>query len=137
MRQQFTAQRRVEFSDTDMAGFVHFTNYLRYMEETEYEFLRSLGLSVVMEDEKGTYGFPRRQAHCEYLFPARYHQLLQIDLEVTGNDGKLLRYDFKIQHEATLLATGYLETTCVRFPSEKSPYAMLLPEEVLVKIPLC
>lgn len=137
MSQTFTAERRVEFSDTDLAGFVHFTNYLRYMEETEYAFLRSVGLGVVMEDEQGQYGFPRRQAHCEYLFPARYDQILQVGLQVTSNDGKLIRYDFKIEHESTLLATGYLQTTCVRFPRDKQPYAMLLPEEILAKIPLC
>lgn len=137
MTQKFSTERRVEFSDTDMAGFVHFTNYLRYMEETEYEFLRSLGLSVVMNDEIGTYGFPRRQAHCEYLFPARYHQVIRIDLQVASNDGKLLRYDFEIRHEDTLLATGYLQTTCVRFPDDKAPFAILLPDEVLQKIPLC
>lgn len=137
MSQTFSTERRVEFSDTDMAGFVHFTNYLRYMEETEYEFLRSLGLSVVMHDDTGTYGFPRRQAHCEYLFPARYHQVITIDLEVTSNDGKLIRYDFKIRHESRPLATGYLQVTCVRFPDDKQPFAILLPEEVLAKIPLC
>lgn len=137
MSQKFSTQRCVEFSDTDMAGFVHFTNYLRYMEETEYEFLRSLGLSVVMHDQTGTYGFPRRQSHCEYLFPARYHQLIRIDLEVTSNDGKLIRYDFQIHHESTLLTTGYLQVTCVRFPDDKPPYAMLLPAEVIEKIPLC
>lgn len=136
MRQTFSTERRVEFSDTDMAGFVHFTNYLRYMEETEYEFLRSLGLSVVMHDEVGTYGFPRRQAHCEYLFPARFHQVIAIDLEVTSNDGKLIRYDFKIRHESRPLATGYLQVTCVRFPDDKPPFAILLPEAVLEKIPL-
>ena len=33
MTVQFTISRLVEFSDTDMAGIVHFTNFYRYMEE--------------------------------------------------------------------------------------------------------
>ncbi len=41
----FRTKRRIEFAETDMAGIVHFSNYFRYMEETEHEFLRSLGLT--------------------------------------------------------------------------------------------
>ena len=33
-------QRRVEFSETDAAGIVHFSNFFRYMEGAEHAFLR-------------------------------------------------------------------------------------------------
>ena len=39
----FITHRRVEFSDTDMAGIVHFANFYRYMEQAEHDFFRSLG----------------------------------------------------------------------------------------------
>ena len=42
----FSHQRRVEFSDTDMAGIVHFANYLRYVESAEHALWRHLGGSV-------------------------------------------------------------------------------------------
>ena len=53
METTYTMQRRVEFSDTDMAGIAHFTNYFRYMEEAEHAFLRDRGLNVVLHDERG------------------------------------------------------------------------------------
>ena len=48
MPYEFQLSRRVEFSDTDMAGIMHFSNFFRFMEAAETAFLRSLGLSVVL-----------------------------------------------------------------------------------------
>ena len=56
---EFSITRRVEFSETDLAGIMHFTNFYRWMEICEHEFLRSVGLSVDMEDENGRFGWPR------------------------------------------------------------------------------
>ena len=41
-------RRRVEFSETDMAGIVHYSNFFRYMEAAEHEFFRALGFSVTV-----------------------------------------------------------------------------------------
>jgi acyl-CoA thioesterase FadM len=35
MPYEFKHIRRVEFSDTDMAGIMHFSNFFRFMESTE------------------------------------------------------------------------------------------------------
>ena len=48
MPYEFKATRRVEFSDTDMAGIVHFSKFFQYMETVEHGFFRALGFSVVM-----------------------------------------------------------------------------------------
>jgi acyl-CoA thioester hydrolase len=40
---EYKVRRRVEFSETDMAGIVHYSNFFRYMEAAEHEFFRSLG----------------------------------------------------------------------------------------------
>ncbi len=42
----FQITRRVEFGDTDMAGIMHFSNFFRFMEVAESDFLRSRGLNV-------------------------------------------------------------------------------------------
>ena len=43
MSYEFQITRRVEFSETDMAGIMHFSNYFRFMETAEHAFFRSLG----------------------------------------------------------------------------------------------
>ena len=46
MPYEFKTIRRVEFSETDMAGIMHYSNYFRFMETAEHAFFRSLGLSI-------------------------------------------------------------------------------------------
>ena len=43
---EFKLTRRVDFSDTDMAGIMHFSNFFRFMEAAEQAFFRSLGFSI-------------------------------------------------------------------------------------------
>ena len=62
MPYEFKAVRRVEFSETDMAGIVHFSNFFRYMETAEHAFYRSLGFSVTLNDFDPPLGFPRVHA---------------------------------------------------------------------------
>lgn len=38
MPSEFEAIRRVEFSDTDLAGIMHYSNYFRFMETAEHAF---------------------------------------------------------------------------------------------------
>ena len=45
----FSTKRRVELRDTDAAGIAHFSAYFRYMEQSEHEFLRHVGLSVILQ----------------------------------------------------------------------------------------
>ena len=54
---EFTITRRVEFSETDAGGIVHFTNFFRYMEYAEHAFFRSLGRSIA--DAELDIGWPR------------------------------------------------------------------------------
>lgn len=59
MPHDFKATRRVEFSDTDMAGIVHFSAFFRYFETVEHSFIRSLGFSVILPGMEPPMGFPR------------------------------------------------------------------------------
>src|SRR5438445_4034138 len=49
MPTEFSILRRIQFSETDMAGIVHFANFFRMMAEVEHAFLRTVGLRVSMQ----------------------------------------------------------------------------------------
>ena len=131
MKPTFTLNRRIEFSETDLAGFAHFSSYLKYMEETEHAFLRTRGLAAALQDEKGTLGFPKVTASCNYLIPATYDDLLEINMTVRCKDGKLLVYDYGFGCRSQKVATGQLRVACCRFPGERRPYAVPVPDDVL------
>jgi YbgC/YbaW family acyl-CoA thioester hydrolase len=94
MPYEFSMRRRMEFSDTDMAGIVHFANLFRFMEDTEHAFIRSLGFRVHAEQEGRMNGMVRVHAECDYHQPLRYQDELEIRLLVERRGRRSLRYRF-------------------------------------------
>lgn len=127
----FSARCRVEFADTDMAGIAHFTNYFHYMERVEHEFLRACGLDVVLHDQRGAYGFPKRSVECDYFRPARHGAELEASLRADWSDGKSIRYEIEFSCDGQLHARGRLQVACCRFPVGGDPFAIPLPDHVL------
>ncbi len=132
----FSNCRRVAMADTDASGTVHLGAYIRMMEETEYAFLRSRGLSVVLTDDKGILGFPRLSANIEVAHPAHFDDEVMVQLNLLTVDGKQVVYEFTIaglsadvanQH----IASGLFRVVCCRFPNDDPPYAILTPLNVI------
>ena len=102
------------------------------MEETEYAFLRSRGLRVVLYDERGTMGFPRLNVQLEIHEPVAFPEQVEVELRLTEVDGKQISYEFDIVNEAgSIAAEGRFQVACCRFPDRKPPYAILIPEFVI------
>lgn len=116
---EYRLRRRIEFSETDMAGIVHFSNFFRYMEMAEHAFLRSLGFSV-HPHEAGEYsGWPRVHADCDFQQPVRFEDEIEVHLRVIRKGTKSLSYHFTISRcedgePAIVAATGHLTCVCMR-----------------------
>lgn len=110
----FIARRRVEFADTDQAGMMHFSNFFRFMEFAEQEYLRSRGLSVTWQEAGENYGFPRVSAKCDFAHPARFEQTLEIQVEVESIGSKSVTYRFEFHYEGAVLARGAMTSVCCR-----------------------
>ena len=129
---RFHSRRLIQFADTDMAGIAHFTNYLRYLEEAEHEFLRAHGLSVVMHDDRGAYGFPKTSVHCDYRRPVRLEQWLDIELDIATPDGKAIVYEGRFRESDRLVAEGTIHVACCRFPADGGPpFPIPIPNHIL------
>ena len=78
---------RVYYEDTDAAGIVYYANYLKFIERARTEALLSLGLSqAVLRDEHGVV-FAVREAHSEYLAPARLEDRLSVASSIRSMTG--------------------------------------------------
>src|SRR5262245_65558124 len=111
----FRTTRRIEFCDTDMAGIVHFANFFRFMESAEVEFLRARGLSVKLDWEGQTIGFPRVSARCDYLKPARFEDVLDVLVTIDNIGRKSVTYAFEFQLRGEVIARGQVTSVCCRF----------------------
>jgi YbgC/YbaW family acyl-CoA thioester hydrolase len=110
----YHTQRRVEFCDTDMAGIVHFSCFFRYMESAEHQFLRALGLSVVLNWDGEQLAFPRVSATCDYLQPARFEDVLDVEVGLERVGGKSLTYGFTFRRQDQPIARGRIVCVCCR-----------------------
>src|SRR6266545_7570144 len=95
MPYEFKVQRRVEFSETDMAGIMHYSNFFRFMETAEHAFYRSLGHSVVMASFDPPLGWPRVHAECDYFKPLRFEDNVEVQMLVKEKRAKSLVYLFR------------------------------------------
>ena len=102
------------------------------MEEAEHEFLREHGLSVVMYDDKGSYGFPKIDVNCKYLKPVRLEKTLDISLHISTSDDKTIDYACDFGSEGNQVASGNIKVACCRFPADgSSPFPIPIPDHIL------
>src|SRR4029079_19223551 len=92
MSTSFVTTRRVEFSDTDAAGIVHFVTFFRMMEQAEHELRRSLGLSVVRHDAEEKLSWPRVSAGGDCQSAARCEDVLEIEVRIARLGDKSITY---------------------------------------------
>jgi acyl-CoA thioester hydrolase len=130
--------RRVEFSETDMAGIMHFSNFFRFMETAEHAFLRSLGFSVVLDKTQPPLSLPRVHAACDYRAPLRFEDEVEIHLLVARKSRRTLAYQFRFSRQeggrAREVARGILTVVCAARQSDGSLRATPLPEALAEKI---
>jgi 4-hydroxybenzoyl-CoA thioesterase/acyl-CoA thioester hydrolase len=130
----FVTSRRVEFSDTDAAGIMHFAAFFRMMEQAEHELLRSVGLSVVAHDGVGTISWPRVSAKCDFRSAANFEDLLQIEVRIIRLGAKSVTYAHRFVKDGQELATGEITAVCCRIQDNKPPESMPIPAAIAEKL---
>jgi acyl-CoA thioester hydrolase len=106
----FTYNRRVHFSETDMAGIVHFSTYFRYMEEAEHALWRAAGLRV--ENIEKTGGWPRVSATFDYKSPLRFDDEFEVAVRIGRVTRRSFRYDFTFARGDVLIGSGSITAVC-------------------------
>jgi 4-hydroxybenzoyl-CoA thioesterase/acyl-CoA thioester hydrolase len=134
MTTAFVTSRRVEFSDTDAAGMMHFVGFFRMMEQAEHDLLRSLGLSVVMHDAEGTISWPRVGAKCDFQAAARFEELLEIEVQIARLGERSVTYAHRFLRAGQLLATGEITAVCCRMQPGAPLRSMPIPPAIAEKL---
>ena len=134
MASEFHMTRRIEFSDTDMAGVVHFSRFFVLMESVEHAFFRSLGTSVTATIDGDVIGWPRVSASCEYLSPARFEDEIDIHLSVLRKSTKTLTYGFDLKRGDVLVARGKVTAACCLCNPGEPIRSIPIPDEIADRI---
>jgi acyl-CoA thioester hydrolase len=130
----FVSTRRVEFSDTDAAGMMHFTAFFRMMEQAEHELLRSVGLSVVSSDDIGPISWPRVAARCQFEVAARFEDVLTIEVQIVRLGEKSITYAHRFVRDGQLVAGGEITAVCCRMSDADRPQPIPIPAGIADKL---
>lgn len=137
---RFVYRDLVQFSDTDMAGIMHFANFFRFVERAEHAFYRSLGLSIAekkdQHPEGEAVGWPRVHASCDYFAPLRFEDHVEVEILLEEIRTRSLKYVFRVRkQDGTPCAEGRVATVCVRKdPDTQQMKAVAIPERIRSKI---
>lgn len=139
MVSEYHHYRRVEFSDTDMAGIMHFSRFFIFMESAEHAFFRELGFSIHTQIEGRRFGWPRVNAECQYKKPLRFEDEIDIHLRVAEINEKTIRYLFSFykrnDDRREPAAQGSLVVVCVVKDDEDQTFRSApIPDEIRRKI---
>jgi len=134
MTEPFRTMRRVEFAETDMAGIAHFSNFFRWMESAEVDFLASRGLNVALESAGRSLGFPRVAASCDFVKPVTFMDVIEIAVRVERVGAKSVTYGFEFKKGGEVVARGRITSVCCLVTAERGIEAIEIPEEIREKL---
>jgi len=106
-------RRIVQWQDTDLAGIIHFSNYFRYMEEAQTDFLSSNGLDYRPGGADYTFVLPRISSSCDFKKPVTFRDELDVYLRVIRVGQSSIHYEFSFQCKGEEVALGKLSEVCV------------------------
>jgi acyl-CoA thioester hydrolase len=94
---------RVYYEDTDLAGIVYYANYLKFIERARTEWVRGLGVDQGRLRAEAGIVFAVRRVEADYLSPARFDDLLEVETEVLGTTAARVVLSQRVLRDGTLL----------------------------------
>jgi acyl-CoA thioester hydrolase len=84
MIKPFQTTFRVSYSDTDQMGFMHHSNYLKYLETARWKLFRHIGIQYSEIEKEGTI-LPVISVSIKYNHPAHYDQKILVTFPAGNN----------------------------------------------------
>lgn len=78
---------RVYYEDTDLAGFVYYANYFKFIERARSEWVRALGVDQAKIKAETGVVFAVRRVEADYFMPANYDDELVVETSTEMNTG--------------------------------------------------
>jgi acyl-CoA thioester hydrolase len=122
---------RVYYEDTDAGGVVFYANYLKFFERARTEMLRYLGFEQDQLIEIQNLIFVVRSVKVDYLKPARFNDLINVNSAVIEKKKTSLIFKQSILREDLLLCDAEIRIACLDAQTMKPKP---IPTEILEKI---
>src|SRR5258706_2714587 len=104
---KFAAETRVGFSDTDAQGVVYYGRYMPYFDLARVEYHRHLDM---LRTEPSDRQFVMRAMTVEYHAPARFDDLIEVDVRINRIGTSSVTYEFAAYLAGATLAVTATQT---------------------------
>ncbi len=116
---KFSAETRVGFSDTDAQGVVYYGRYMPYFDLARVEYHRHLDM---LRTEPQDRQFVMRAMTVEYHAPARFDDLIEVDVRVQRIGTTSVTYEFAAYLAGEQLAVTAGQTLVLVDLAERRPF---------------
>jgi acyl-CoA thioester hydrolase len=104
MNPAHTLEMRVYYEDTDAAGIVYHSNYLKFAERGRTEMLRGLGFDHPRLAAEHGVVFALARCTVDFVRPARLDDLLEVRTEVVGVGGARIEMAQRVGRGSAVVA---------------------------------
>ena len=87
----------VQYYETDMMGFVHHSNYIRWMEESRVDFLCQLDIDYTRLEKDGIVS-PTIEVNCKYRKSMTFQDVVFITVTMTEFKGVKLKFAYVMKN---------------------------------------
>ena len=128
--QVFRYRHRVTYADCTIGDHIYYSRYLDLLEAARGELFRQLDTSFLKWQSQDTV-FPVVECRLQYKAPARYDDLLTIELWPVFAQGVRLNFAFRITQEAgRLILEGETQHVCTDLKEKPKR----LPADLVAKL---
>ncbi len=110
----FRHTQRVYWEDTDAGGIVYYANYLKFLERTRTEWLRSHGYDQGDLARGEGIVFVVRSVNVEFLRPARLDDLIVVRIENVDAGASVVRLRQYIERGSERIVSADVKLACVK-----------------------
>ena len=119
-------EHKIYFHDTDQAGVVHHSNYLKYFEAGRIEHLKNLGI-LYSELQQSSIGFVPVDIQIQYKAPLRLDDRYRVETSLTTLKKATIIFKQEVFKNKTCCCTAMVKLACLN----ESDYKVIpMPKEL-------
>ena len=118
----FKHEHRVSYSECTLGDHVYYARYLDILERARGEFFRAIGIPFLILQNEGII-FPVVECNMRYKAPARYDDVLRVEIWVSELERIRARFEYKIYKEPSrLVVEGSTFHVCTGVNEKPRPW---------------
>jgi acyl-CoA thioester hydrolase len=131
----FCYQHRVTYAECTVGNHIYYARYLDLLEAARGAFFRELGLSFLHWQERGTI-FPVVECRLRYKSPARYDDVLAIEVRPFGIERVRLNFAYRVTDQTgKLILEGETFHVCAGLDEKPKRLPDELAEQLKARLP--